>query len=214
MLVEKITFSGIDETVNIDYLFSLINKYPSIEFGVLYGGSKKRYPSLNYINTLCATIPKKHLSIHLCGEIARNLILGTFLTKEQITMVSRFNRLQINFDINTISKEINLIDLRYSLNNLPVKEIIIQGKGLNYLLAQYLNDYINVSILAKDIEDNKIRFPYNYIKTGYTGGFSLKNISKKIKELKELLPTYYNTWIDMESSIDTFDLAKVFLLCK
>ena len=82
MKLSKITFTGIDESCNIEELSEFAKKYPFIEFGILvttglnmsYGNKfMPRFPSLDTIKQFTKAIPKNQLSIHLCGQYSSEL---------------------------------------------------------------------------------------------------------------------------------------------
>ena len=77
-MLNRVTFTGVDDRTNVNDLVDLTKRFPFVEFGVLISkgytnkGVVNRYPN--------TTIFKKlknnglNLSCHLCGSVARNII--------------------------------------------------------------------------------------------------------------------------------------------
>ena len=77
-LLNRVTFTGVDDNTNIEDLICLTKKYPFVEFGVLVSknnsntGTVNRYPNL----TILKRLKNKglELSCHICGSIARDIV--------------------------------------------------------------------------------------------------------------------------------------------
>ena len=72
-MLEKLTFTGIDENVDLDRVVRISACYPKVEFAILVGGYKKKpiFPPFSFIdnwieNVACYEIPS---AIHLCLDM-------------------------------------------------------------------------------------------------------------------------------------------------
>ena len=203
-LLNRVTFTGVDDRTNIEDLVYLTNKYPFVEFGVLVSkngsnsGEINRYPNL----TILKRLKNKglNLSCHICGNIARQIVqkndwseLEKLLGKD----VEVFNRFQLNVSgIHKFSKEITFRE---------DKEFIIQLKN-DLSLYDYYKDLPNV-FGFQDNSGGVGKFEDNWLDSdryfGYAGGLSVENVEKVIENL--LIVNNDNFWIDMETSVRTND---------
>ena len=66
MIINKVTFTGADDSVSVEKLAELIKEHPYIELGILVSrkstGLVPRYPSLHWIDELLCVIPRQNLS--------------------------------------------------------------------------------------------------------------------------------------------------------
>ena len=203
-MLNRVTFTGVDDRTNIDDLVYLTSKYPFVEFGVLVSknnsnsGTVNRYPNL----TILKRLKNKglNLSCHICGSIARQIVkkndwseLEKLLGKD----IEIFNRFQLNVsNIHKFSKEISFRE---------DKEFIIQLKE-----DTSLYDYYKVLPNVFGFQDNSGglgKFEDNWMDSdryfGYAGGLSAENVEGVIEDL--LVVNNADFWIDMESSVRTDD---------
>ena len=209
-LLNRVTFTGVDDNTNIEDLICLTKKYPFVEFGVLVSknnsntGTVNRYPNL----TILKRLKNKglDLSCHICGSIARDIVqkndwseLEKLLGKD----IDIFNRFQLNVSgVHKFSK-----DISFRKN----KDFIIQLKE-DLSLYDYYKDLPNVYGF-QDNSGGLGKFEDNWMNSdkyfGYAGGLSAENIEKVIEDL--LIVSDDDFWIDMESSVrtnDWFDIKK------
>lgn len=203
-MLNRVTFTGVDDRTNIEDLVYLTNKYPFVEFGVLVSkngsnsGEINRYPNL----TILKRLKNKglNLSCHICGSIARQIVqkndwseLEKLLGKD----IEVFNRFQLNVSgIHKFSKDITFRE---------DKEFIIQLKN-DLSLYDYYKDLPNV-FGFQDNSGGVGKFEDNWLDSdryfGYAGGLSVENVEKVIENL--LIVNNDNFWIDMETSVRTND---------
>src|SRR6202041_129470 len=95
-MINSITITGADDSIEPQQLIDLQNKYPFVEWGILFSTKRTgtpRYPSANWIDSF---LSYRFLgtSAHLCGDYAKAILLGddSFL---QLTE-GKFSRVQIN----------------------------------------------------------------------------------------------------------------------
>ena len=203
-LLNRVTFTGVDDKTNIDDLVYLAEKYPFVEFGILVSknnsnsGIVNRYPNL----TILKRLKNKglNLSCHICGSIARQIVqkndwseLEKLLGKD----MEIFKRFQLN--VSNIHKFSNEISFRDD------KDFIIQLKD-DTSLYEYYKDLPNV-FGFQDNSGGLGKFEDNWMDSdryfGYAGGLSVENVEKVIEDL--LIVNNSDFWIDMETSVRTND---------
>ena len=203
-MLNRVTFTGVDDKTNIEDLLYLANKYPFVEFGILVSknnsnsGEVNRYPNL----TILKRLKNKglNLSCHICGSIARQIVqkndwseLEKLLGKD----IEIFNRFQLNVsNIHKFSREISFRE---------DKDFIIQLKEDISLYDSY-KDFPNV-FGFQDNSGGLGKFEDNWMDSdryfGYAGGLSAENVEKVVEDL--LIVNNADFWIDMESSVRTND---------
>lgn len=209
-MINKITFTGIDNWTNIEELKIFQKKYPFVEFGVLISlkntnfNTNNRYPELNILNNLKKN--ELNLSLHICGKIARDIVKKNDWTDFNSLMGKKlelFDRYQLNIsNMNKFSKEISFPEN---------KKIIIQSSSNNHNLFDFYSNMKNIYFFldnsgGKGLEEEKwINKKVDYM--GYAGGLCLENIESKVKEINEIRNEKY--WIDMESSIRKNDIFNI-----
>lgn len=221
-----ITFTGVDDVTNVNYLLNLTNIFPqlNIEFGVLYSKSnagKGRYPSFYKINEICEYITKNrgkpeqiNFALHVCGSSVGDLLDN----KEDTSWICKsFDRIQLNFVYPRYSKE----QLQKFLNNNLDKRIIFQYNDKN---AEICNDLVkncpNLELLfdksgGKGIAPDSWPNCISGVRCGYAGGLGPDNINDEFKKIN-LITKNQNIWLDMETKLrtnDTFDILKVIDVC-
>lgn len=109
--VRFVTLTGADDTVAPGSLLGLSREYPFAEFGILASArafslfaSSHRFPSWEWLRQLQASAARYaqhnpaqpfNLSLHLCGEWVRSLLLGRVVFPTEI--LNGFQRVQLNF---------------------------------------------------------------------------------------------------------------------
>lgn len=221
MKLKHITFTGLDEKTNPEYLMRIQREFPLVEFGVLMSAHWKtngnRYPNPDIIQWF--TDQGLNLSAHLCGSIAKNAYAGDFnnvIEKYPIFTHPDFNRTQLN-----VSPYADIYKTSAACIQPFGKEVIIQQKSptIMYSVAfnkfSALNPDINVTMLIDPSGGRGVDEGLDVIatshKTGYAGGINADNVEEKLRTLMSL-ETIGDFWIDMESGVrtdDWFDTTKV-----
>jgi hypothetical protein len=220
MILDRVTITGADDSVDPKQLYNISMSYPFVEWGILLYPEKfgkPRYPSKEWINNFIENKPPWVMSaLHICGD--KNINEFSWHPTDPLYMP--FNRIQLNtfFDccnllqIHTITTSI--IHLK------DIHDIIIQHNEKNHEYIQYLqNKYknkIKYSVLfdssrGNGIEIDHIKQPISNLPCGYAGGISPSNVANVLTKL-DILPCSYRTWIDIESGIrenNEFNLSKV-----
>ena len=229
MKIDRITITGVDDSVTADDLITLSTRFPFVEWGVLFSrsshGTRPRYPSSSWLTTNIPALGAAgvQLSAHLCGGWVPPMVYGAFPWRDCYGTLSRhFQRLQLNF-----------AGVRYSLGN-PFGELL-EGDGRQFILQV---DGVNDGDIMQLVVENGLGVPLFDrsggrgqkpatwqmpwpVYCGYAGGLGPDNIVEQIAAF-ELTPEFRRDqpfWLDMESSVrspqadvlapDLFDLVKV-----
>lgn len=224
MKINKVTITGADDNVNQLRLKELSEKFPFVEWGILFTSSKlakQRYPSIDWIAALLDhNVP---LSAHFCGWWSKqvleesNMILIHNLTEQ-------FKRVQLNYNFNTNKGIlINFEPIVKIAKENPDRSIIFQYNKSNKPILDFLavnNTPDNINFLydssgGRGTEIESIGYPIHTgsktFYTGYSGGLNLTNIVN-VCDLIEQCPNENECWIDLESGARTnneFDLYLV-----
>lgn len=210
-----ITFTGVDEMTDIGEMKRIQEKYPYVEFGVLFS-KNWQHNGNRYINpTYMGTLRKSglRLSCHACGSVARDALRGNWLPLEQLTNgMYVFKRCQLNVSKADIKDEIIETSIPVGLD-----EVIIQQESPdNMSIWNRIHDHGSMSILfdasgGKGIDSEFRTLSVEGTKIGYAGGITPENVAGKLTSLFED-ENVGEFWIDMESGVrtdDWFDLKKV-----
>jgi hypothetical protein len=231
-MINLITFTGADDSVKPQELLDISAGAPFVEWGILVSQKKigtPRYPTADWMQRLEETVEGVavpiHLSMHLCGSMCKNIVLGIPDSWQELpTLINKCNRLQLNFKANS-QTNIDYEGMIKNLANIPVDEIILPFSPLNVLIATAARSSgINMAVLYDDSGGRGIipvdwPAPLTGVHTGYAGGLGPDNLTDhavRINSVVKNLPS----WVDMETQIrshrdaiygitDYFDLSKV-----
>jgi phosphoribosylanthranilate isomerase len=217
MKIDKVTITGADNDVDCLKLAKLTEKYPFVEWGVLFSKSREgtnRYPDSMWIQSLAKfNIP---LSAHFCGWWAKQV-----LEESNFELMSdlhdSYKRIQLNYNFKNELPE----NGTHLLNYLALetnKDVIIQYNDNNAEAVDFLDNLrrnSNLNILydrsgGRGTEIQEIESPFKSY-TGYAGGINCDNV----KDICEMITSHKSestVWIDLESGVrtdDKFDLNKV-----
>lgn len=218
MKIDRVSITWADNKVSYNALKNLQNKYPFVEWAILFSQFKsgqQRYPDASYRNELL--LWELNLAAHFCGWYSK-----TVLETKDYSILTRlseqFKRVQINYNFSSNDKW-NLQSFLDFVDTTPEREYILQyNKSNSETLDKAELDGLpsNVHFLfdasggrGKVIET--FPEPFHNIYTGYSGGISVDNI-ESICALITKTPNEASVWIDMESGVRTeneFDLTKV-----
>lgn len=226
MKITKLTITGADNKTNQSDLVELSEKYPFIEWAILFSKTKAgepRYPSPEYITQLVeeTDIP---LAAHFCGWWAKEVLENKNYDLIRY-LPDNFQRVQLNYNFKN-SVGYKLADLLvFALELLaekPDMAIILQYNKSN---AEELGKFVNH---FSDVLPHNIHFLYDASGgrgtvieridvtigrqyTGYAGGINPENIEKICQMIVDDMEPV-NTWVDLETGArtdDEFDLDKV-----
>ena len=210
--------TGADDSVEPEALISLTEKYPFVEWGILFSGSRQgspRYPSQSWIEKLAGLSQKLPLSAHLCGKWVRDLVLDANISwwNKYGPISSIFARVQLNFhgQFHTACPSFSRIlkDLEH--------DFILQHDGVNDATILELGASLSVFPLF-DRSGGAGVVPAAWPKPiwkyqGYAGGLGPDNIEEELGRIGDAAGDS-RVWIDMETRIRSsgdavFDLQKV-----
>lgn len=222
MKLRHITITGVDQLTEIDGLQELQEKFPWVEFGILFSKhwdkNGQRYPNPAYLLPELAN-RELHLSAHICGSMARELV-ETNIWQPFAELIQYytflFDRVQLNV------APMSFPGIQSSPLSTPsfCKELIIQQSTMDIDVYKAMDNKRNyVSILfdqsggrgqlldLTQINQNP------YITAGYAGGINADNVANILIHLFK--KANHPFWIDVESSVrtrDYLDLEKVYKL--
>ena len=212
------TLTGADNSINPKDLLVLSQKYPFVEWGILYSEAKMgtgRYPSYEWIQALIDLLRLEenkdaNFALHICGKAVKDWINYEDRIEE---IAQHFKRIQLNF----ISKNINTIDLSCAVVDAHDQTIITQHNKSNLNLYKELGHIDNYAILfdtsgGRGIDDNnQWTEPLPDVLCGYAGGLGPDNVASQLQVINQLVKGRY-FYIDMEGKLrndkDQFDLSK------
>lgn len=228
MAITKITITGSDDRTFIEDLIKLSDRYPLVEWGILFSTNRAgstRYPSAEWLTQflIVAKTYNINISAHLCGEWTRNFFVGnfSFLNKKTLAgerIIDYFQRIQLNFNATRndydVSKFISFIEafedkqFIFQCNNSNVKlcEDVLQNKQNNIAFL-----YDSSGGIGKLPTYWPSPFPNYY--TGYAGGLNPENLKSNIIEIVKMADGK-NIWIDVETGVrdgedDKLNLSKI-----
>ena len=211
------TLTGIDETTDLATVWALAERYPFVEFGVLYSQSQQgqgRDPGTEWLRTLAGSLPaspaRPRFALHVCGTAAVDqLIAGIGFAAE---LARPFDRIQVNFQ----SDRYPLAAVRALLARHSRQEIITQHNEANATLWQSLADAPNHAVLfdtsgGRGIERSDWPAPLPGVRCGYAGGLGPDQLAAQRERIR-VAAGEVPFWIDMEGKLrdsdDRFDLAR------
>lgn len=223
MIIDRVTITGADDNTKGSDLLALQEKYPFVEWGILFSKSKigtARYPSIEWMYDNLA--PKLNLSAHYCGWHSKEVIENANF-KLLNPLVDKFKRVQLNFNFKGCLSP-KIVEIIKYATTVPNLSIIFQYNKSNSSLLNYLMETYelpkNIHFLydssgGRGTEIKELENPFkNY--TGYSGGLNPDNIQRVCHDITvgHLPRNSHRTkvWIDMESGVrtnDVLDLDKV-----
>jgi hypothetical protein len=104
-MIDRVTITGADDSVDPLELVCLAAEFPFVEWGALISEShtgEPRYPSHDWISrfqTFGLENPLMRTALHVCGRWAKKLLIGQ--TTFETWLTNGFERIQLNFDAAT-----------------------------------------------------------------------------------------------------------------
>lgn len=220
MNLDRVTITGADDSISPEALISLTEKYPFVEWGVLFSGKKQggpRYPSDRWMGGLGQVASKlPNLCAHLCGKWVRDIVLEAEpgWWGKYARYVPIFKRIQLNFH-GQFHKAHPLFG--EAILKLKRHEFILQHDGVNDETILKLGGELPVAPLF-DRSGGAGVVPASWPAPiwkyqGYAGGLGPENIEEEIRRIGEAAGES-RIWVDMETRVRSeddavFDLEKV-----
>ncbi len=200
---EFVTFTGLDESVDMVRLHDISRRYP-VEWGVLFSkertGKEKRFPALKFVEHFYLNSGLR-LSAHICGLYSREIMHEAKMKVPEISgmLTGNFGRVQINI-AGTIEPR-RAVDFGLTIGANP----ILQCRG--FFPASDSVDWL------LDKSGGRGETPQSWYARaenspafcGYAGGIGPDNIEQVLGILGEMHPDGKRFWIDMENNIRTHD---------
>jgi len=220
MNLRRVTFTGVDDTTDLNTLVALNEQYPFAEWAMMvsttHTGLAPRFPSLTTLEKIADLNIQK--AVHLNDSLARCAAEDTGYPMETaLQLVRGAKRIQINLfqEIDRYPEIFHKI--QHKAITLSV-QVVLQTYGFDIPAVAtahnstsrgsvvFLHDSSGGRGIAGDFEQ-----PINGDFVGFAGGIRAENVLAKLEQI-QALDFASPFWIDIESSVrtdDVFDLNKV-----
>lgn len=235
-MLDRVTITGADDSVDPSHLFELAAEFPFVEWGLLFSlrreERKPRWPTLSWLDCLFDLARGRsdtpRFSLHLCGPALIRFLEGspTLFSGARESVPGGLLQLCRRVQLNTHGEPTGWSQTSMAAmwrERLPMTEVICQIDG-----------GVGSSIL-RDLEDNSVdAFPFHDLShgagvlpeswpsvadrayVGFGGGLGPDNLEKQIRLIAEAASGATH-WIDMETRVrtrvgleqDYLDLKKV-----
>lgn len=221
MSLDRVTFTGADDSIDPIELVRLSAEFPFVEWGILFSYKRQgspRYPTYDWLRRLSDVVePGTKLSAHLCGRWARDLVLmaDTAWFHEDLHCQYLFERIQLNINSRVHGSDDGF---KYVSDMYDEKQFILQCGGVN---EEFPNDMARLGLAVPlfDASGGAGRLPGEWphawpgVYCGYAGGLGPENIREQLVAIADAAGAE-RFWIDMERRVRSeddhrFDLAKV-----
>lgn len=222
-----VTLTGADNTVKPAKLVELSEKYPYVEWAILFSKSKScapRYPSLDWVFELGNAADGKNVNLaaHLCGQWVSEAMCGkSEFLENKFKLAKLFGRVQLNMGKDRLAEAMNckpLLGLVKKAINEHGKHIIFGGNykyitvDADFFLSSGFGPLFDASG-GRGVETKDWPKPFTTaIAHGYAGGLGPDNVAVQLPRIAEAAGDTI-VWIDMETYIrrddgKNFDLEK------
>lgn len=218
MLIDRLTFTGADDSVQAEDLLALSGRYPFLEWGILFSksnqGAGPRWPSKEWVDRLVGMAglssgTKAQLAAHLCGKWQRDIVMGMFTWHDAYAHIAYdFARVQINTHAEpTRMTEAFVIGMN---DRAPRQQFILQVDGVNDdRIFAILQRTTNVVPLF-DTSHGAGQLPESWPEPrgfycGYAGGLGPDNVRAQLDGPIGQAATRRTIWIDMERRVRSED---------
>lgn len=224
MILNRVTFTGADDSINPETLIPISEAYPHVEWGILFRSDPAsttysyvpRFPSYDWVQKLNPLPASMNFCAHLCGVPVVQLLLNGehFLT-------SRFKRSQLNFHGENVSNFFP--NAKTHLANVLDEwggQFIFQCDGVNdHMVMDWVASGLGVPLFdtssGAGVTPGQLGetwpqlWPDTYC--GYAGGLGPHNLPAELTGPIAQAAGDGTIWIDMETKVFTrskFDLDK------
>lgn len=226
MRIKHVTFTGADDSVDPQKLVEFSRVYPQVEWGILVSKSSMgspRFPSSTWFNVFreVAEDHQLNVSLHLCGQWLRRLLLGDLSVIQEIGIDNwfAFQRVQLNFHAEELT--VNRERFFQTLGSQKRQFIFqVDGNMGGELLKDYLTSRANASPLfdlshgtgvsPDEWPEPDFGHPSVPVWHGYAGGLGPDNLADELCRIHDAARSA-PVWVDMETKVrnrhDEFDLS-------
>jgi hypothetical protein len=217
MILDRVTLTGADESIDPKALFGISHEYPFVEWGILYGSKSAhgspRYPGRDWRDTLHADARVRYagidlkLSAHLCGRFVRDFVLdGKFSVADVMAPedLRVYQRVQLNFHAHHHPGSTPFIE---AMRKVQGKEFIFQMDEVNDDLwtSAAKADLPAVPLFdtsgGAGILPHTWPRPYANVYCGYAGGLGPENLVEQLRAISASAIGTAHVWIDMETRV-------------
>jgi hypothetical protein len=206
-----VTFSGVDETADVERLKGLGSHYFTVEWGLgLATERRDRAVGFPGVDWICKLPPGLNVSAQLWGKSAGDFLQGcdTALMAKYSEVWSLFRRIQIN-SANGID-QVDLPGLTRLIAKNADKQIILRIRDRNLEVADALvTQGISCSTLFDESEVQEPaqrKWPKGlkrFAGCGYAGGLGPDNIYKQLTPILNAAQSAERWWVEIDSSLRT-----------
>jgi hypothetical protein len=217
MNLDRVTITGADDSVTADQLLEISQRFPFVEWGILYSRSwlgSPRYPSTTWCiaNLAPLSLGGARLSAHLCGHWVRRLVLDAsfdwcrhFAGTQHV-----FDRIQLNFHGRFHEQHPKFASLLKS----DGRQFILQCDGINdrSVLDAHIHRGVGVPLFDRSggVGELPTFWPEAWpgVYCGYAGGLGPLNVAEQLTRIASVAGAE-RIWIDMESRVRSADNARL-----
>lgn len=218
MILDRVTITGADNSVQPTELHRLQIEFPFVEWGILLSSTsegRNRFPTREWINQLVAgqehrKYPVK-LSGHLCGRWVRHICKGnwTFL-EERPDYCGYFHRFQLNFHAYRhklkVEEFVRSLDFNWSTHT---PQFIFQCDNVNNDLLTLAREAGVDAVPLFDLSGGHGVLPKEWPVAlegycGYAGGLGPENVDEQLEKIAAVVGNN-RIWIDTETRVRTDD---------
>jgi len=203
MKPEFVTFTGLDESTDIERVLDLSARYP-VEWGILFSkdrtGKEKRFPALQMVEHLFIRKGLR-LSAHICGKYARDIVdgghaeIGGFLK-------GFFERVQINVGAVPRNGDLHAADFAIGIK---AKHAILQTRD-SFPTTDAVDWLFDRSGGRGEVPTYwPVTMSTNPAFCGYAGGIGPENVVEVLEQIIKWKMPGKPYWIDMEGKIRSHD---------
>lgn len=204
-----VTFTGVDETADVEGLKEIRSHYFTVEWGLRLAGERQgRAAGFPGIEWICKLPPGLNLSAQLWGKSVADFLQGddTELMTKYGEVWSLFRRIQINstdgidqVDLSGLTRLIaknadKQIILRICDRNLEVADALV-AQGIS---CSTLFDESEVQEPAQKKWPKGVK---RFAGCGYAGGLGPDNIYKQLTPILNAAQTAERWWVEIDSSL-------------
>lgn len=225
-MINRVTITGADNSIEPDDLLRLSAKYKFVEWGILLSRSRtgtERFPSVEWLNYLAESnsMFQMNLSAHVCGGWVRELVNGQNPcgTGLPTNFLRECARMQLNFH----AEKRDFSDDFIQLVKIMQPDVILQMDGVNdAILTKFIehnqNSFQQVNALfdlshGEGVLPDSWPKPIPHVCCGYAGGLGPDNLDEQMDKISNITG-HIPVWVDMETKVRSnndrqFDLEKV-----
>jgi hypothetical protein len=220
MILQGVTLTGADESIDPRDLWPISQKHPFVEWGILYGSRSDagapRYPGRDWRKSLHDLARARwhgveaRLSAHLCSFFVRDLVLEGKFTFGQKSEPALYQRIQLNFHA---YHHPACTAFLAALRKEKGKEWIFQMDEVNDQLwkSAWQDDVRAVPLFdtsgGAGIIPDRWPAPIANVYCGYAGGLGPENLESQLRAIAHVAPGPVPVWVDMETRVRSDDDA-------